>query len=137
MANNCPFCGLEGEFVTSNQLKERLFKETLTDVALQVESLVDESGFSVAGRGELHLSILIEKMRREGYEFQVARPKVILKKIEGTLSEPFEEVTIQVIEETMGSVIESMGNRKGHMQHMEQHDGMVTCLLYTSPSPRD
>ena len=126
MANNSPFCGLEGDFVTSNQLKERLYKETLTDVALQVENLVEESGFSVAGRGELHLSILIEKMRREGYEFQVARPKVILKKIDGTLSEPFEEVTIQVTEETMGSVIESMGNRKGHMQHMDQHDGMVT-----------
>ena len=126
LANNSPFCGLEGDFVTSNQLKDRLFKETLTDVALHVETLTQDSGFSVSGRGELHLSILIEKMRREGYEFQVARPKVIIKEIDGVKSEPFEEVTIQVPEETMGAIIESMGNRKGHMQHMDQHDGMVT-----------
>lgn len=126
LANNSPFCGLEGDFVTSNQLKDRLFKETLTDVALHVETLTQDSGFSVSGRGELHLSILIEKMRREGYEFQVARPKVIVKEIDGVKSEPFEEVTIQVPEETMGAIIESMGNRKGHMQHMDQHDGMVT-----------
>lgn len=126
LANNSPFCGLEGDFVTSNQLKNRLFKETLTDVALHVETLTQDSGFSVSGRGELHLSILIEKMRREGYEFQVARPKVIVKEIDGVKSEPFEEVTIQVPEETMGAIIESMGNRKGHMQHMDQHDGMVT-----------
>jgi len=129
IANNSPFSGLEGDYVTSSQLKERLFKETLTDVALHVDNLEADSGFSVSGRGELHLSILIEKMRREGYEFQVARPKVILKKIEGVLSEPFEEVTIQVPEDAMGAIIESMGNRKGHMQHMDQQDGMVTLIF--------
>ena len=125
IANNSPFSGLEGDYVTSSQLKERLYKETLTDVALHVENLAGDSGFTVSGRGELHLSILIEKMRREGFEFQVARPKVILKDVDGTLSEPFEEVTIQVPDEAMGAVIESMGNRKGQMQHMDQQDGMV------------
>lgn len=129
MANNSPFCGKEGDFVTSNQLKDRLLKETLTDVALTVEPLGDEAGFNVFGRGELHLSILIEKMRREGYEFQVARPKVVYKEENGKKQEPFEEVTIQIPEENMGPIIESLGNRKGQMKHMEQTEGMVTLIF--------
>ena len=97
IANNSPFSGKEGQFVTSNQLKERLFREILSDAALEVKEN-DGGGFSVSGRGELHLSILIEKMRREGYEFQVSRPTVIIKEIEGQKCEPFEEVTINVSE---------------------------------------
>ncbi|RAP27782.1 translational GTPase TypA [Candidatus Marinamargulisbacteria bacterium SCGC AG-343-D04] len=130
MANNSPFSGKEGEFVTSNQVKDRLLKETLSDVALHVDVLGNEAGFSVAGRGELHLSILIEKMRREGYEFQVSRPKVIFKEIDGKKCEPYEEISIQVQEEQMGVVIESMGNRKGHMQHMNQEDGAVNLIFH-------
>ena len=90
--------GKEGQFITSSQLKERLFREVLSDAALEVVEN-DGGGFSVSGRGELHLSILIEKMRREGYEFQVSRPTVIIKEIDGKKCEPFEEVTINVPEE--------------------------------------
>ena len=129
LANNSPFMGRDGEFVTSSHLKDRLKKELLSDVALIVEELSDEPGYKVSGRGELHLSILIEKMRREGYEFQVSRPKVIIKVIDGHKHEPFEEVTIQVSEETMGSVIESMGQRKGQMISMNQDDGLVGLIF--------
>ncbi len=130
LANNSPFSGQEGEFVTGNQVRDRLLRETLQDAALQVEVLSGEAGFNVAGRGELHLSILIEKMRREGYEFQVSRPKVIIKEDKGKRFEPFEEATIQVQEEYMGTVIESLGTRKGNLQNMEQADGQVTLIFH-------
>jgi len=133
MANDSPFSGKEGEFVTSRHLKDRLQRELLSDVALQVEDSDAGVGYKVSGRGELHLSILIEKMRREGYEFQVSRPQVILKTINGEKMEPYEEVTIEVDETTMGPVIESMGGRKGIMKEMTQENG-VSRLSYRIPT---
>jgi GTP-binding protein len=133
LPNDSPLSGLEGEFVTSQQVFARLQKAALSDVALQVENMGDQLGFKVAGRGELHLSILIENMRREGYEFQVSRPTVILKKENGKILEPYEELTIDVDEAMMGTVIEQLGNRKGIMQDMKQESGMVR-LIYRIPT---
>ena len=131
--NDSPFAGKEGRFLTSRHIRERLMRETLSDVALVVEELADSIGYKVSGRGELHLSILIEKMRREGYEFQVTRPKVIFKKSnEGTL-EPYEELTIDVDEQYAGNVIENLGKRKGQMVHMHQEKGM-TRMIYRVPT---
>ena len=110
----------EGQFVTSRHLDERLQRETLSDVALVVEPLEDRVGFTVSGRGELHLSILIERMRREGYEFQVTRPQVIMQEKNGEMLEPYEELTIDVDEQYMGAVIEKLGMRKGQMREMKQ-----------------
>lgn len=131
--NDSPFAGLEGNFVTSRQIEERLQKEILSDVALRMESLADGIGFKVSGRGELHLSILIEKMRREGYEMQVSRPKVILRIENGKTLEPFEELTLDVEEATMGTVIEMMGRRKGELLDMRQDNGMAR-LRYKVPT---
>lgn len=127
--NDSPFAGKEGKFVTSRHLQERLNREILSDVALVVEDLQDTIGQKVSGRGELHLSILIEKMRREGYEFQVTRPQVILRKENGTTLEPYEELTVDVDEKFMGIVIEKMGSRKGTMTHMEQDSGMARIIF--------
>lgn len=131
LANDSPFSGKEGEFVTSRQLQERLFKEPLSDVAIKVEN--DNVGFKVSGRGELHLSIFIEKLRREGYEFQVARPEVIIKTIDGVKQEPYELVTIDVNQEFVGKIIEAMGVRKGQMIEM-QDEGPMTRLIYKVPT---
>lgn len=131
--NDSPFSGKEGDFVTSNHLKDRLMKEILSDVALKVEELTTDIGFKVSGRGELHLSILIEKMRREGYEFQVTPPQVITKEIDGQRCEPYEEVTIDVDENLMGKVIESLGERKGQMVDMQQDNGMAK-IIYKIPT---
>jgi len=132
--NNSPFAGTEGTFVTSTHLRERLKRETLSDVALHVAELSDgTSGFRVAGRGELHLSILVERMRREGYEFQVGCPEVITRRENGQLLEPYEELTIDVDEACTGIVIEKLGGRKGRMTEMHQNGGM-TRLLYTIPT---
>jgi len=131
--NDSPFAGRDGKFVTSRHIKERLEREILSDVALLVEELNDAPGFKVSGRGELHLSILIEKMRREGYEFQVTRPSVIFKIENGQKLEPYEELTIDVSEENMGKVIENLGTRKGQMQSMDQ-DGDMMRLIYTIPT---
>lgn len=133
IANDSPFAGTEGKFVTSRHLDDRLKRETLADVALQVEPLTDGVGFRVSGRGELHLSILIEKMRREGYELQVTRPQVIMKQEEGQLLEPFETLTIDVMEEYQGAVIERLGSLKGQMLEMEQRRDMVR-LVYLIPT---
>jgi GTP-binding protein len=132
LPNDSPFAGKEGEFVTTRQLRERLFRETLSDVALHVEDSETGIGYKVAGRGELHISILIEKMRREGYEFQVSRPRVIFKTIDGKQSEPYEMVTITVDESLGGKIIESMAERKGQMTNMIQ-DG--SSMVYTFKSP--
>lgn len=133
LANDSPFSGKEGDFVTASQVKARLQKETLSDPALQVSELEGETGLMVAGRGELHLSILIEKMRREGYEFQVSRPRVIIKEEAGKKMEPYEEVSIELPEDCMGPVIESLGLRKGVMQEMNQDKGQVQ-LTYHIPT---
>jgi GTP-binding protein len=131
--NDSPFSGQDGQFVTSRQIEDRLFRETLGDVALQVEPLGGGSGFNVSGRGELHLSILIEKMRREGYEFQVTRPVVILKEVDGQTLEPYEELTIDVDENYQGTVIEKLGSLKGQMLSMNRRNDMIR-LAYKVPT---
>jgi len=131
--NDSPFSGKEGKFVTSRHIKDRLDRELLSDVALTVSPLLDAPGFCVSGRGELHLSILIEKMRREGYEFQVTRPKVIFKEVGGQKQEPYEELTIDVDETYMGKVIENLGIRRGQLLEMSPNDGLVR-LRYKIPT---
>jgi GTP-binding protein len=129
LPNDSPFAGTEGGFVTSRHLKERLERETLADVALQVEPRHDGAGFTVAGRGELHLSILIEKMRREDYELQVTRPRVILKRDNGALLEPYERLTVDVEEMYQGAVIERLGKLKGQLEEMSQSHGLVRMVF--------
>jgi len=131
--NNSPFAGLEGKFVTSRHIEERLHRETMSDVAICVESLGAGAGFKVSGRGELHLSILIEKMRREGYEFQVTRPQVIMKEEDGQLQEPYEELTIDVDEQYQGAVIEKLGRLKGQMLEMSRRNEIIR-LVYKVPT---
>lgn len=132
--NNGPFAGREGKYVTSRQIRERLFKELHTDVSLRVEETGSPDSFIVSGRGELHLSILIETMRRQGYEFMVSKPKVLYKTIENKRYEPMEKVTIDVPEEFMGSVIEKLGTRKGEMINMIPSEGGYTRLEFSIPS---
>ncbi len=132
--NTSPFCGREGKIVTARKIEERLLKETERDVSLKVKPVVDDSeSFIVSGRGELHLSILIENMRREGFELQVSKPAIIKKEIDGVDCEPFEDVQIDVPEEYVGSVIEALGNREGVMENMATKDGEVK-LHYTVPT---
>ncbi|MGE4283018.1 MAG: translational GTPase TypA [Clostridia bacterium] len=118
VVNNSPFAGREGTFVTSRHLRDRLFKETETNVSLRVEETDSADSFKVSGRGELHLSILIETMRRQGYEFQVSRPEVINKTIDGIIHEPIESLFIDIPEEYMGVVMEKLGTRKAEMVNM-------------------
>ena len=130
--NSSPFVGREGKILTASKIEERLFKETERDVSLRVEKYDNES-WTVSGRGELHLSILIENMRREGFELQVSKPEVIKKEIEGIICEPFEELQIDVPEEYVGSVIESLGNREASIEQMTNNEGQVR-IIYTIPS---
>jgi GTP-binding protein len=127
--NDSPFAGKEGKFVTSRHIGDRLQKEILSDVALQYSVLEDAVGFRVSGRGELHLSILIEKMRREGYEFQVTRPQVILKEVDGRTFEPYEKLTVDVDEKYQGAVIEKLGKLKGQMEEMSSLNGMARMVF--------
>lgn len=129
LPNDSPFAGKEGKFVTSRHLEERLNREILSDVALQFEPLTDAVGFKVSGRGELHLSILIEKMRREEYEFQVTRPQVIFREEDGQTLEPYERLTIDVDEQYQGPVIEKIGTLKGQMEEMSNENGMSRMVF--------
>ena len=124
MVNDSPFAGKEGEFTTSRQIKERIHKELETDIALKIEDTSDGK-WIVSGRGELHLSILIERMRREGYEFQISRPRVIIKEINGKKMAPYERVFIEVPESYYGAVIQKLGSRKGELKEMSNKDGIV------------
>ena len=130
--NTSPFVGREGKILTARKIEERLIKETEKDVSLKIEPNDSES-FIVSGRGELHLSILIENMRREGFELQVSKPEVIIKEIDGVKCEPFEDVQIDVPEEYVGSVIEALGNREGIMENMTTDENQVR-LTYVMPS---
>ena len=132
--NTSPFCGREGKIVTARKIEERLLKETERDVSLKVAPVPnDGESFIVSGRGELHLSILIENMRREGFELQVSKPAIIKKEIDSVVCEPFEDVQIDVPEEFVGSVIEALGNREGVMENMTSSENQVK-LQYTVPT---
>lgn len=132
--NNSPFAGKEGKYVTSRQILDRLKKELVHNVALRVEETPDPDAFKVSGRGELHLSVLIENMRREGYELGVSRPKVIYKEIDGKKQEPFEQVTIDIEEQHQGAVMEALGLRKGDLTNMLPDSKGRVRLDYTIPS---
>ena len=134
MVNNSPFAGKEGKFVTSRHLRARLFKEVETNVSMRVEETNSADSFKVYGRGELHLSILIENMRREGYEFQVSRPKVIYKMIDGVKCEPIEELVIDVPDEYVGPVMSKVGARKGELVKMDPDGRGGTRLEFKIPS---
>lgn len=132
--NDSPFAGREGQFVTGSHLQARLYRETMSDVALQVRPLEVGQGFEVSGRGELHLSVLIEQMRREGYELQATRPQVIYQEgPNGERLEPFEELTVDVDDSYVGPVMEKLGQRKGRILSMEANNGM-TRLVYAIPT---
>ncbi len=132
--NDSPFAGRAGKFVTSRQIRERLERELIHNVALRVEDTGDPSSFLVSGRGELHLSILIENMRREGFELAVGRPKVIYKHIEGLVYEPYEQLTVDVEEQTQGGVMEKLGSRRGELVNMMPDGKGRVRLEYMIPS---
>ena len=132
--NNSPFAGTEGDFVTSRQIRTRLYREIQTDVSLRVEDTDLTDAFKVSGRGELHLSVLIENMRREGYEFQVSKPEVLFKTIDGKKQEPIEKVTVDVNNEFVGAVIDKLGQRRGELTSMSEPSGGYARLIFTIPA---
>ncbi len=135
MVNDSPFAGQEGKFVTSRNIRARLFKEVETNVSMRVEETDTTDAFKVSGRGELHLSILIETMRRQGYEFQVSRPQVIYKKgPNGELLEPMELLIVEVPENYVGAVMEKIGSRKGELENMDVRDGGSTHIEFKIPA---
>ncbi|SFB86588.1 GTP-binding protein [Alkalibacterium subtropicum] len=134
LVNNSPFAGREGKWVTSRKIEERLMMQLQTDVSLRVEQTESPDAWIVSGRGELHLSILIENLRREGYELQVSKPEVIIKEIDGVKCEPFERVQIDTPEEYMGSIIENLSQRKGEMQDMIHTGNGQVRLIFLAPA---
>ena len=132
--NDSPFCGKEGDFVTSRQIRDRLMRELQTNVALRVEETDSPDKFGVSGRGELHLGILIETMRREGYEFQVSQPQVIYREVNGQPCEPYELLALDVAEEAVGGCIERLGQRKGEMQDMQMSGSGRSQLEFVIPA---
>ncbi|MEO1375749.1 MAG: translational GTPase TypA [Cyanobacteria bacterium J06635_10] len=132
--NDSPFCGKEGDFVTSRQIRDRLMRELQTNVALRVEETDSPDKFGVSGRGELHLGILIETMRREGYEFQVSQPQVIYREVNGQPCEPYELLALDVTEEAVGGCIERLGQRKGEMQDMQMGGNGRSQLEFIIPA---
>ena len=135
MVNDSPFAGKEGKFVTSRNIRARLYKEVETNVSMRVEETETTDSFKVSGRGELHLSILIETMRRQGYEFQVSRPQVIYKNDEnGNLLEPIELLIVEVPESYVGAVMEKIGSRKGELENMDVRDGGSTHIEFKIPA---
>lgn len=134
MVNNSPFAGKEGKYVTSRNIRDRLFKEVETNVALRVEETDSADTFKVSGRGELHLSILIETMRRQNYEFQVSRPSVIMKKIDDTLCEPVEYLIIEVPDSYVGAVMEKLGSRKAELVNMGARESGTTHIEFKIPA---
>src|SRR5699024_1257481 len=135
LVNNSPMAGMDGKYVTSRQIRDRLYKELETDVSLRVEDGDTTDSFKISGRGELHLSVLIENMRREGYEFQVSKPEVLFKKNDdGKKMEPIEIATIDVEEAFVGSVIEKLGRRKGELKNMTPSNVGFTRLEFEIPA---
>ncbi|GEK91510.1 translational GTPase TypA [Alkalibacterium kapii] len=134
LVNNSPFAGREGKWITSRKIEERLMMQLQTDVSLRVEQTDSPDAWTVSGRGELHLSILIENLRREGFELQVSKPEVIVKEIDGVKCEPFERVQIDTPEEYMGSVIENLSQRKGEMQDMIHTGNGQVRLIFLAPA---
>ena len=132
--NNGPFAGQEGEFVTSRHIRDRLFKELERNVSLRVKETASPDSFEVCGRGELHLSVLIEEMRREGYELLVSRPKVIYKEIDGVKCEPIEDLVVNVQDDAIGTVIEKLGRRKAEMKNMEPAEAGHTKIEFKIPA---
>jgi GTP-binding protein len=132
--NTSPFAGREGQFVTSRNLRERLDKELLTNVSIKVEETGSPDSFKVMGRGELQLSILIEMMRREGYELAVGKPEIVTRKIDGKLMEPVERLTVDIPEEYVGVVLEKLGMRKAEMQKMHNHGYGRVRMEFRVPS---
>lgn len=132
--NDSPFAGRDGKFVTSRQIRTRLFRELQTDVSLRVEETDSTDAFKVSGRGELHLSVLIENMRREGFEFQVSKPEVLFKTIDGKKHEPIEIAIIDVAQSFVGAVIEKLGSRKGELRNMSEPDGGYVRLEFEIPA---